>query len=75
MTFSDAFFSWRFKGLHIEKSMGNKSSGTEINYNLEILTCDPLTCTMNHPEFIVSIKPNGRTHSVLKELILFLSKR
>ena len=27
----------------------NQSSGTEVHFDMKILTCDPLICTINHP--------------------------
>ena len=42
------------QGLHC-LLQSNQSSGTEIHYNLKILTCDPLIiCTMKNPKFSVS---------------------
>ena len=31
----------------------NQSSKKEIQYFLEIITCDPSLCIMDHPDFIV----------------------
>ena len=49
MTFSDTFFSWRFKGQ--EK---------EVQHCLEIITCGPSIYTMDHPEVILLLSCQPR---------------
>ena len=41
-----------------------QSSGTEINHNWEILTCDPLKHKMNYPILIafICVEKSIRTH-------------
>ena len=39
----------------------------ELQFYLEIITCDPWIYTMDHPKFIVT-KPDGRSHLYIKGL-------
>ena len=49
------------QGLHCLLGQ-NQSSGKEIQYFLEIITCDPSIYTKDHPDLTVSIKLYGKFH-------------
>ena len=48
-----------------------KSYGNKVNLDLEILTCDPLICTMNHLKFIV-LNQIEDYNSIQRDNILFI---
>ena len=49
------------QGLHYLPRL-KQPSETEIHYNLENITCDPLKCTMDSPMLIISSAMCGKIH-------------
>ena len=49
------------QGLHYLPRL-KQPSETEIHYNLENITCDPLKCTMDSPMLIISSAMYGKIH-------------